>query len=281
MSTANFIPTVWSARLQANLDKALVYGDVVNRDYEGEITEAGDRVKINQLGPVTIGDYDKTVGISDPEELTSTQKELIIDQEKYFNFKVDDIDKAQANVNLIDRAMQRASYGLGDVMDQYVAGLYTGVDAGNTLGSDGAPESITAANAYDYLVDLSVILNEDNVPQQGRFVVLPPWFVGLLRKQDGALFAETKENGVVGRIAGFDLRESNNVPFVTGDGTSTFDNYKVMAGHNLALSFAQQVNSVEAFRPEGFFADAVKGLHLYGAKLVEPKAISVLSATKG
>jgi hypothetical protein len=281
MSVTNFIPTVWSARLQANLDKALVYGNIVNRDYEGEIREAGDRVKINQIGAVTIGNYDKVTGIGEPEELTSTQKELIIDQEKYFNFKVDSVDAAQANVNLIDLAMQRASYGLGDVMDQYVAGLYTGVDAGNTIGSDGSVTSITAANAYDYLVDLSVLLNEDNVPQQGRFVVLPPWFVGLLRKGDGALFAETKENGAVGRVAGFDVRESNNVPFVVGDGTATFDNHKIMAGHTLAMSFAQQVSSIEGYRPEKSFADAVKGLSVYGAKLVEPKGIAVLSAKKG
>ena len=125
MSIKNFIPTLWSARLQANLDKKLVYADVVNHDYEGEIKKLGDKVKINQIGPITIKDYLTGDGapkkLADPEEVTSTQQELVIDKAKYFNFKVDDIDAAQANVKLVDKAMDRASYAIGDVIDQHIA----------------------------------------------------------------------------------------------------------------------------------------------------------------
>ena len=133
MSIKNFIPTLWSARLQANLDKKLVYADVVNHDYEGEIKKLGDKVKINQIGPIAIKDYLTGDGapkkLADPEEVTSTQQELVIDKAKYFNFKVDDIDAAQANVKLVDKAMDRASYAIGDVIDQHIASFVK--DAGD------------------------------------------------------------------------------------------------------------------------------------------------------
>lgn len=114
MSFKNFIPTVWSARLLANLDKNLVALQFVNRDYEGEISAYGDTVKINQLGDITIKDY-TGADIDDPEELDSTQQILAIDKAKYFNFAVKDIDKAQSNVNLVDGSMQRASYAMAGV----------------------------------------------------------------------------------------------------------------------------------------------------------------------
>lgn len=270
-NNTNFIPAIWSARLLANLQKALVYGNVVNHDYEGEISQAGDRVKINQIGAVTVGTYDKAAGITGaPEELTSAQLELIADQAKYFNFKVEDIDAAQANVNLIDGAMQEAAYGLKDVMDKFIAGLYTGVKAGNTIGDDTTPIVPTKDTAYDYLVDLGVILDDNNVPEVGRFVIVPNWFHGLLLKdsrftKDPAVLA----TGYIGEVDGMRVFKSNNVPNTAGA------KYKVLAGYTGAISFAQQVGKVETYRPEASFSDAVKGLALYGAKLVRPGAIAV------
>jgi len=278
----NFIPEVWSARLLMNLRKFLVYGQagVVNRDYEGEINQAGDTVRINSIGPVTVGSYVKNTNIGDPETLTDAQQSLLIDQAKYFNFQVDDIDRAQQKPQVMDAAMQEAGYGLRDVADQFIAGLYTGVAAGNTVGDDTTPIVPTKTNAYEYLVDLATMLTDAKVPQDGRWVVVPPWFYGLLLKDDRFVdasksgSADALRNGQVGRAAGFDVLQSHNVPNTAGS------KYKIIAGHPMAISYAEQINKVEAYRPEKRFADAVKGLHLYGAKLVRPAGIAVLTANK-
>lgn len=275
MAITNFIATIWSARVLENLRKELVFGDIVNRDYEGEIAGQGSTVKIGSIGAVTIGNYDKNTGIGDPEQLNDSANQLVIDQAKFFAFRVDDVEAAQTKVDLIDAAMAEAAYGLADAADQYIAGLYTGVDAVNTIGDDTTPIVPTASNAYDYLVDLAVKLDEANVPRANRFVVVPPWYHGLLVKD--ARFTKNDTvlaNGRVGQAAGFDVRVSNNVPNTAGT------KYKIMAGYKGAITFADAIDEVEAYRPEKFFADAVRGLHLYGAKLVRPKGIAVLTANK-
>lgn len=272
MTIKNFIPTIWSARLLANLDKKLVYGNVVNRDYEGEISGLGDRVKINQIGPIAIKDYLTGDGaakkLADPEEVTSTQQELVIDQAKYFNFKVDDIDAAQANVGLVDKAMDRASYAIGDVIDQHIASFVK--DAGVKVGTSSTPIDVDIANAYDQLVDLAVALDENNVTRAGRFAIIPAWYLGMLSK-DPRFTKDFKvlENGVIdgADVAGFNLRMSNNVPV-------TAKKYSILAGTEQAISYAGQITNIEPYRPEKTFADAVKGLFVYGAKVVEPKALA-------
>ncbi|KJD42399.1 P22 phage major capsid protein family protein [Paenibacillus terrae] len=275
MSVQNFIPTIWSARLNESLKKNLVYGNVVNTDYEGEIKGQGSTVKINSIGAVTIGNYDKVAGIGNPQELDATQKTLVIDQAKYFNFQVDDVDAAQANVNLLDGGIVEASYGLANVVDQYLAGFYTEVKAENTMGNDTTPITSTKDTAYDLLIDLGVLLDENNVPESERFVVVPAWYYGLLLKD--ARFTKDSNiirTGYVGDIDGMTVYKSNNVPNTTGA------KYKIIAGHKSAISFAGQVDSVEAFRPEKQFSDAVKGLQVFGAKCIKPEALAVLTANK-
>lgn len=280
MSIDNFIPTIWSARLLMNLDKAHIYAQVVNRDYEGEIKQQGDKVKINSIGPVTIGDYTKSTNISDPETLTSTQMELEITEAKYFNFQVDDIDRAQQNPKIMDAAMERAAYGLNDVSDNFLAGFYVGVFTDNILGNDTTPVVPTKTDAYERLVDLGTLLDEQNVPKTNRWAILPPWYTGLLLKDDRFVMAGTNDsavtlkNGFIGQAAGFALYNSNNIA------NTAKAKYKITAGHPMALSFAEQIVDVEAYRPEKRFADAVKGLHVYGAKLVQPKAIAVMTANR-
>jgi hypothetical protein len=275
MSVINFIPTIWSARLNESFKKNLVYGNVVNTDYEGEIKGQGSTVKINSIGAVTIGNYDKVAGIGDPEELDSAQKILTIDQAKYFNFQVDDVDAAQANVNLLDGGIVEASYGLANVVDQYIAGFYTDVLAGNTIGIDATPVIPTSSTAYDLLVDLGVILDENDVPETDRFVVVPAWFYGLLVKDPRyTKDSNVMRTGFVGNIDNMAVYKSNNVPNTTGT------KYKIIAGHKSAISFAGQVDSVEAYRPEKQFSDAVKGLQVFGAKCIKPEALAVLTANK-
>ena len=182
MSVTNFIPTVWSARLLEHLDKAHVYGALVNRDYEGEITAYGDTVKINQIGDISVKDY-VDGEIDDPEALDDATLNLVINQKKYFNFSIDDVDNAQTNPKLMNGAMERAGYAMNDVTDRYIANLMA-VNAGSTIGSDASPIVPTASTAYDYLVDLGTKLTEENVPVAGRWVVVPAWYHGLLLKDD-------------------------------------------------------------------------------------------------
>ncbi len=284
MTLNAFIPQIWSARLLENLNKSLVYGQagIVNRDYEGEISAAGNTVKIHSIGRVSVGTYTKNANMGAPETLTDAELTLLIDQSKYFNFQIDDVDKAQTKPQVMDAAMREAAYALADVTDQFIASLYTGIDSGNWIGDDNAPKAdlATAGQPYKYLVDLGVLLDEDNIPSQGRWIVVPPWFHGLLLQDSkfvaggGSQAESTVRNGMIGTAAGFTILKSNNVPNTAGD------KYKIIAGHSMAWSFAEQINSVEAYRPELRFADAVKGLHLYGAKIVRPTALAMLVASR-
>ena len=267
MSLNNFIPTLWSARLYETLKNAHVFANVVNRDYEGEISSYGDSVKINSIGSISVGDYAKNGTIS-LQQLNSAQTILEINQAKYFNFMVDDIDKAQSNPKVMDGAMQEAGYALADTADSYLAQFQS--DASNTVTDitiDTNPE-----NTYDVLADAALALDEANVPREGRFAVVPPFFVkGMvlagIMETAGAISAEQeKQNGYVSRLLGFDIWTSNNLEVVGSDTVG-------IAGTRKAISFAEQVLDMEAYRPENRFADAVKGLHVYGGKVVYPDAL--------
>lgn len=273
MSVSNFIPELWSKRINQKLRKSLVFGSVVNTDYEGEIGSGGDTVKINSIGDVTIGNYVPNSTSITPEQLNDYQTTLSIDTKKYFAFKVDDVDKAQVNANVMDEAMQSAAWGLKNAADESIAALYTG--AANTI----TTTAIDSTNAFAAVLTLGQYLSQENIPEDGRWLVIPPWFKTklLLAKAlvtDNGAAADAFTNGKVGRVGGFDLYESNNV---ANDGTT----YYIMAGTRKAISFAAQVNKVEAYRPEASFSDAVKGLYVYGTKVVYPDALAVLTATVG
>lgn len=285
MSLDNFIPTIWSARLLANLNNAHVYANLCNRDYEGEIRALGDTVKINSIGRVTIDNYTKNTDINAAETLTDAQTTLVIDKAKYFNFQIDDVDKVQQKPKVMDEAMREAAWGLADAVDTGLAALHTSTPAGNKVGADGASAKLglvlTAGSAlYDYLVDLKVILDQNNCPDDGRrWVVVPPWAHGAMLKDSRFVNAtqlgnEIRGRGFIGQAAGFNVYMSNNV---TNDGQAT-PTYRIMAGHPMTISYAEQITSVEAYRPEKRFADAVKGLLIYGYKVVRPTILATLYA---
>lgn len=278
-----FIPTVWAARLLTALEKTLVYGQaqVANRDYEGDIRDAGGSVKIASIGDVSIGDYAKNTDIDDPEILSDAQQTLNIDQAKYFNFFVDSIDRAQQNVNVLDEAMRRSAWALRDTADSYLAAAIEAVvPTGNTIGSEATPIVPTSDDAYEYLVDLGVKLDEANAPIDGRYVIVPAWFHGLLLKDDRFVNAGTLRsdrnlaNGMVGEAAGFSILKSNNVPNDDGEA------FKIIAGHSVATAYVEQILDLQAYKPEKRFGDAVKGLHVYGAKVVRPTALAMLIANR-
>jgi hypothetical protein len=284
MAIGHFIPQIWSAQIQVALHKALVFAQegVVNRDYEGEISQAGDTVRINSISRPTIGTYVPNVTSITPENLTSAQRQLVIDQAKYFAFEVDDVEARQAQGNVMPVAMDEAAYGLADLVDQYIAAMYTSVPAGNQVaaGAAVAVAAGTPTDAYDkIIVPLSIELDEANVPSEGRWLVAPPWLHGRLLL-DGRFVkanesnSDALRNGQVGDAAGFKILKSNNVVNVTGD------DYAIMAGGPKAISYAEQINKVEAYRPESAFSDAVKGLHLWGAKVVRPEMLAYALASQ-
>lgn len=284
MAITRFRPEIWSARLLVALRTALVYGGplVVNRDWEGEISQAGDTVRITSIGDPTIDDYVPNSTVITPEELTDAQRTLVVDEAKYFAFKVDDVDARQARGNVMNEGMQRAAYKFRDEIDRYIAALYTSVQAANVVPevaidtSSPADWATEAAKAYDeVLVPLSVKLDEADVPTEGRYVIVPPSFHGVLRRDARFVNAEKAadggqalRNGVVGEAAGFTILKSNNCP------TPEPGHRVIQAGTNAGITLAEQINKTEAYRPESSFSDAVKGLLLFGAKMIRPEMVA-------
>lgn len=273
MAVTSFIPKLWSARLLAHLDKAHVVANLVNRDYEGEIKAYGDTVKINQVGAITVNDYSKT-DIEDPQELTTSEKTLVINKQKYFNFQIDDVDAAQVRTSLMDEAMQRAAYALADETEKI---LLTEMDTEAT--SKLTPtKTLDKTNIYEELIKVKVKLDEKNVPTIGRFLIIPPDVHGLLLAADlivgtgGAMAESITKNGFVGTILGFDVYLSNNMGGLT-NGTGA------IAGVKMACTFAEQIVQTEAYRMEKRFADAVKGLNVFGCKVIYPDALVCLKKT--
>jgi hypothetical protein len=287
MGVSTFVPEVWSAALLTSLKKAQVFAALCNRDYEGEISQAGDTVHITSISRPTVATYIPNVTVITPEVLTAADRALLIDQAKYFAFEVDDVDQRQAKGNIIDAAMTEAAYALSDVSDQFLAGLaatattdVSNVQAANQI----AQITVNTGDiAYTQLTKLAQKLNEANVAQQGRFAVIPPWYLQLLLDTNkiafnpalaGGVGATAVIEGYVNKLVGFDIFVSNNTP-VGGAATRNF----VIGGTKQAWSYAEQISKTEAYRPQSSFADAVKGLHLYGGKLVRPDGLATLLAS--
>jgi len=275
----NVIPTVWAAKLLKNLNDAHVYANCLNRDYEGDIKQQGDTVKIHTIGRVTVAAYVKNVTAITPQTLQDAGLMLDIEYADYFCFEIDDVDKAQQKPKIMGDAMQEAGWALSDTADAVLAALLAaGVDAGNVLTAVTVGTGAADDDAYETLVDMDVKLTENNVPRVDRWVVIPPWYEGLLRKDPrfvsfGTGASRTQLRGEpIGRASGFNIWISNNVPYADPV-------YTVLAGYKGAATFAEQISKVEAFRPQGAFSDAVKGLHLYGAKVTRPYGLASVAAT--
>ena len=269
------MPSLWAATLLENLNDAHVAVNLCNRNYEGDISQSGDTVRITSIGRVTIDNYVKNSTSISPETLDDSQQVLTIDQAKYFAFQVDDVDARQVRDDgaLMDVAMRDAAWGLGDAADTSVLSAMQSQGAtGNALGA--LTIGTSNVDAYENIVDLAVKLDENNVPRQGRWCIIPPWYHGWLQKNANFVSYGTQanredlENGIIGAAAGMRIVVSNNLP-----SASTGRNY-VIAGHEMGITYAEQINSVEAYRQESAFSDAVKGLHLYGYKITRPYVLA-------
>lgn len=274
MSIATFIPTIWSARLLEHLNKSHEARYFFNTNWEGEIRDRGNTVRINKIGDVEIVDYTPNTDLPDAETLETIAQDLLIDQSKAFTWQIDDVDAVQANASLMDAAMERSGYKMADVMDKFLfKTLATATPTANTIGTAGSPIVITEDNVYSVLVQLRTILSKSNTPKQNRQVAIPPEMVGYILKDPrftgtGGTFAEgTLLSGLIARGVGFGVHEINNLPET--DGT-----YEIVANHNVSATLAMQIVKTEAYRLEKRFADGVKGLNVYGAKVVIPEAVA-------
>ena len=282
MALEQFRPTVWSRQFIVDLDKAYVFPNIVNRNYEGEITGFGNIVKINEIGDITVNDYTEDNDIT-YQTLSDAQRELVIDQKKYFAFQVDDVAAAQANVSVMQAAMNKAAHAVGDVIDQFIAGLWpeNGVSTSG-MGSTSSALALYASGAgansiLGLITNAHRYLDEANAPGAGRWMVIPPVlhaylkFAGItdnvtgnLKRDDGTPVGP----GFLGSLLGFDFYSSNNV---TG-GTAA---YRCMFGTPDAISYAGQITKIEAVRRDARFADGVRGLYVYGAKVVRPDRLGL------
>jgi N4-gp56 family major capsid protein len=279
MTIDNFTPALWTGKLLANLNGNQVYTNCFNRDYEGEIKNQGDVVKINSIGRVTVAAYVKNTTPLAVQILQDSQMTLAITQADSFCFGIDDVDKAQSSIDAMNAAMKESAWGMADTTDLWLAALlYAGVATASVLTPATLGTGATNADAYEVMVDLDVRLTANNVPRAERWCVIPPWYEGLLRKDPRFVSFGTSDNKSqllgepIGKAAGFQIWVSNNVPMVSTA-------YAVMVGAKQAATYASQLEKVEAFRPQLGFQDAMKGLHLYGAKVTRPYALASILAT--
>ncbi len=270
-SEVNFIPEVFSKLLQAKFYSSSVLPSISNTDYEGEISGQGDKVVIRTVPSVTINDYTGTITT---QELTTAKVELLIDQAKYYSFKIDDVLAAQADINLLEGASSDAAEGMRVAVETSV--LSSVVTGATTIG---AQTSITASNILTSILDQAKELDELNIPEEGRFIVLSPEFVSLLKQSELRQAYLTGDdtsplrNGKVGVVDRFTVYQSNML-YTPGSGTDAGYTH-VLAGHPKAISFASQFTNTETVRMDSTFGDQVRGLKVYGSKVVTPDALVV------
>lgn len=260
MAVTTFIPELWAARLLENYRRAAIVTNLFNRNYEGEIRQKGDTVHINSLQGITVKEYTPNEAIEAPEQLTTVDQTLVIDHSRYVNFYLDDVDAAQASGDLMEAAMRDAAYRLLDETETYAFGKL--VEGATNVNAPGTINNQSIATA---IITLKTAMDTKNVPREGRKLIIPPVVEAyLLMNQPiitGTKGEERLENGFVTRLFGFDIYST------TAAGTN------MVAMRSADATIAEQINQVEAYRPQDRFADAVKGLHLCGAKVTNPDGV--------
>ncbi len=270
MAIANFIPQVWSARLMENLHKSLVFGALCNRNYEGDIAQWGDTVHINVLNDITVKAYDPSVSIADPEALSGSDTTLTIDHGAYYNFYINDVDAVQARADLMDAAMRNAAYRLACDTEAYILGV---IKAGAGVKKSEKMPTAAAGGLYALLLTIKAAMDEAGVPRLDRKLILPPALENELLL-DARFITGTSDaahrltEGAVARAAGFDI-------YISADLEG-----QIIAMTPDAVTFANQITRVDAYRPEKGFCDGVKGLCLSGAKVLLPNAVCVFTITE-
>jgi hypothetical protein len=289
--SGNFIPEIWSGKLIENFYDATVLAAISNTDYEGEIRRMGDTVNIRTQPNITIRDYVKGQNLT-VENPDAPKLQLVIDKGDYFACVEDDIDRIQSDVKLMDMWSKDASEQMKIKIDQRVlTDLLPGIAAANkgatagqqsaafNLGTTGSPLTVTKDGAgsttpvVDLIVDMGTVLDEANVPESDRFLVIPARMAGLIKKselKDASLTGDGTtpiRNGRLGMIDRFTLYVSHNLNVSSGK-TS------LIAGHKMGFTFASQMTEMETLRAESTFGNIVRGLQVYGYKVVKSEALT-------
>lgn len=276
---STFIPEVWSQKLNQMLEKNCVMLQCVNRNWEGDIKNQGDTVKI--ITPATVSVSTLTSDSITYSSLTPTSKDLVIDQRKFFAFKIDDVANVQSNMDIMEAHLGNAQKAIEEVQDSYLLGLQADVPTANIVGSEESPISLSKTTIYENFVKLALALKNSNAVHAGvrPWVVINPTIESYLLQSTEFISAhkvadETLREGSIGRIAGMDVLVSTNL-------TAVDSKYYVLAGTNEAITFASQLSKIESLRDKDSFSDLVRGLYLYGAKTVQPNALAkmVVSTT--
>jgi hypothetical protein len=304
LAATGFIPEIWSGKLVEKFYASTVLAAISNTDYEGEIKNQGDKVKIRTKPTITISDYraDGSLALQRP---SGNVVELNIDNGKYFNTILDDVMDVQSDLNLLSMWSDDAAEQMKITIDTAVLagilgqansfnrGTTAGKISGNiNLGVTTSPLSTTAAPAAGKVDILSVILrlgqclDEQNIPETGRWVVLPTWAATLIKQSelrqaylsgDGVSILR---NGRLGMVDRFTLYTSNLLPTGVAGGLAAGET-SIYAGHAHGLTFASQVSKVETLRSEQTFGTVLRGLQVYGYKVIDGTAIAQAIVTPG
>lgn len=288
-----FLPAIYSKKVLNFFRKASVAEAITNTDYAGEISAFGDSVRIIKEPVISVSSYTRG---SDTTETKLTDQEitLVVDTANAFKFVVDDIETSMSHVNFKEVAASSAAYALRDAFDAAVlVAAFAGLSAsapdhvlgadddttGTVVGTyDEAAKSINLAinDPLDVLAHMARMLDDQNVPEEGRWVVAPPEFYEQLSKSGSKLLSVdfnagqgSIRNGLVtsGKLRGFSMYKSNNIA-----ATSNADG-KILAGHMSAISTAQTITSTEVIRDPDSFGDICRGLHVFGVKVLRPEAL--------
>lgn len=292
--TSKFSPKLWSAKTVLKLYDATVLTEISNTDYEGEIKDMGDTVVITTVPDITINTYYKGKKLTN-ESPESAPVELVIDKGFDYAFKLNDLDKLQSKPNLMEQWTTNAAENMKIKIDTNVlANIYTDVASTNkgatagrksasfNLGTSGSAVQLTKANVLEYIIDCESVLDEANVPESGRWMVIPAWMSNLIQKsdlKDASLSGDgtsIMRNGRLGMIGNFTLYRSNNVATASDTGTK----YHVPFGHKMGFTFATQLVKNRVIELQDDFAHAAQGLNVYGFKVVIPAALGELYCYK-
>ena len=271
MAITTFIPTVWTETLNRALNQEYIGVAHCNRDFEGEIKNCGSTVKICKVGGVEIFEYEKGTELLPPQSVSSSVSEMTVDRARYFNFLIDDVDRVQRTPHLMNVAMQSAANSLAIEADRYVFSLYH--KAGSYIEEIGA----TPENVLDPLYKARTLLLNAGVNDLSQAVFeVSPEVANLLLKSKMLVSHDNTtvwETGSIGSVLGIPVFVSSNINTMVETGATR---YQCLVRTRRAIAFAEQISQIEAYRPDNCFADAVKGLHLYGASVVYPNEMACI-----
>ena len=298
--TPKFIPIVWTKKMLRNFYAVTCFNEIANTDYEGEIKNQGDKVMIRTTPAITINDY--TVGGTLSYETPSkANKELSIDQAKSWSFRLDDVDKVQSDLPLMDRFAADAGERLKIAIDtdvlSYVVGKCDSNNKGTTAGAvsgqinmgttgtnGNKALAVTKSNATELIVDVNTVLDEANIPSENRWAVLPAWWCAALKKSDLKAADTTGDStgvirsGIVGIVDRTKIIQSNNLKTAT-EGTATLT--YALAGTKEAMTFALQLTKTESLLIPDSFGTYMRGLSVYGRAVVQPTALVEMVSVVG